>query len=63
MIDENLSRTPHIEFVGKKIQQRICFLRRLKAFGARSQIIYLFFTSVIQSTVPYCSTTWLNSYK
>ena len=42
MIDENLSWTPHIDFLGKRIQQRINFLRRLKSFGASSQITFYF---------------------
>ena len=43
------------------LQQRVYFLRRLRSFGASSQIIYLFFTSVIQSIMLYCSTAWLSS--
>ena len=61
MIDQNLTWTDHIDFTCKKIQQRIYFLRRLRSFGASAQIIFLFFTSVIQSVMLYCSTAWYNS--
>ena len=58
MIDGYLSWTSHIEFSCKKTQQRICFLRRLSLLGAISQIISLFFTSVIQSAMLYCTIAW-----
>ena len=45
----------------KRIQQNIYFLHRLKSFGASSQIMFLFFTSVIQSIMLYCSIAWLSN--
>ena len=58
MIGQNHSWTHHIEFTCIKIQQHIYFLQRLRSFGASTQIISLFFTSVFQSVVLYCSTVW-----
>ena len=60
MIDENLSWTPHIDFLGKRIRQHIYFLRRLKSFGASSRLVFLLFTSVIRSIMLYCSTACLS---
>ena len=45
MTDENLSWTSHIEFICKKIQQRVYLLRRLRSFGASSKIIFVFHIS------------------
>ena len=61
MIDQNPSWTHHIEFTCKNIQQCIYFLRRLRSFGASTQIISLFFMSVFQSVMLYCSTVWQSS--
>ena len=36
-------------------------LRRLRSFGASSQILSLFYTSVVQTVMLYCSTAWFNS--
>ena len=41
MVDENLSWTPHINFLGKSIQQRIYFFRRLKSYPNDLSIFYL----------------------
>lgn len=42
MIDATLSWTPHLDYICKKIQQRVYFLHRLRSFGASSWIIALF---------------------
>ncbi len=39
----------------KKSMQRIYFLRRLRSFGARKQILLLFFMSVIMIVLQYCN--------
>ena len=49
MIDATLSRSPHIDYICKRVQQRIYSLRRLRSFGASSQILSLFHTSVVQT--------------
>ena len=61
MIDTTLSWSSHIEYICKRIQQRIYSLRRLRWFGASSQILSLFYTSVVQTVLLYCSTAWFNS--
>ena len=61
MIDAPLSWSPHIDFIYKRVQQRIYSLRRLRSFGASSQILSLFYTSVVQTVMLYCSTAWFNS--
>ena len=54
MIDESLSWAPHIDFLGKRTQQRVSFLCRVKSFGTSSQMMFLYFTSVIRSIALYC---------
>ena len=61
MIDATLSWSSHIDYICKRVQQRIYSLRRLRSFGASSQILSLFYTSVVQTVMLYCSTAWFNS--
>ena len=61
MIDANLTWSSHIDYIRKRIQQRMYSLRRLRLFGASSQILSLFYTSVVQTVMLYCSTAWFNS--
>ena len=61
MIDSTLSWSSHIYYICKRIQQRMYSLRRLRSFGASSQILSLFYTSVVQTVMLYCSTAWYNS--
>lgn len=48
-IDHLLSLKDHIEFVCKRTNIYIHFLRRLRSFGASRQILLLFFTLVFMS--------------
>ena len=43
-----------------KAKQRIYFLRKLKLFNIDHDIMMLFYYSVIQSVVTFCSIAWLN---
>ena len=61
MIDASLSWSYHIDYLCKRIQQRIYSLRRLRSFGASSQILSPFYTSVVQTVMLYCSTAWYDS--
>ena len=61
MIDNTLSWSHQIDYICKRVQQRIYSLRRLRSFGASSQILSLFYTSVVQTVMLYCSTAWFNS--
>ena len=63
MIDANLSWSSHIDYTCKRIQQRMYSLRRLRSFGASSQILSIFYMSIVQTVMLYCSrpTAWFNS--
>ena len=56
-IDNNLSWTPHMNALCKKISTKVFQLSRLKHF-VNFQVRKLFFTSHIQSLIDYGSTLW-----
>ena len=57
-IDKTLSWRDHIDVISMQI---IYFLHRLRSFGARKQILLLFFMSVIMSVLQYCNSVWYMS--
>ena len=57
-MDTALSWSAHIDFICKKVQQRIYFLRRLRSFGANKTILLLFFQSIVQSVMLYGCCAW-----
>ena len=57
-MDSDLSWTYHVDYICSKVQQRIHFLRRLRSFGASSEILSLFFVSTIQSILQYGGAVW-----
>jgi len=59
IIDDMLSWKDHIDSLCKITKQKIYFLRRLRSFGVRKQILLLFFRSVIMSILQYCNSIWL----
>jgi hypothetical protein len=61
MIDNMLSWKDHIDALCNRTKQRIYFLRRLRSFGVRKQILLLFFISVIMSVLQYCNSVWYRS--
>ena len=60
-IDYLFSWKDHVDFVCKRTKQSIYFLCRLRSFGASSQILNLFFTSVKMSILQYCNIVWYKS--
>lgn len=60
-VDHNLSWSFQVDHVCAKVQQRMYFLRRLRAYGASAEILKLFYCSTIQSIIQYCGTVWYNS--
>ncbi len=57
-VDAALSWSAHIDYLCSKVQQQIYFLWRLWSFGANTQILLVFFQSVIQSVVQYGMRAW-----
>lgn len=41
-VDSTLSWAAHIDYLHKRVQQRICFLQRLTSFGASKHILVIF---------------------
>ena len=60
IIDNNLSWTPHMNTLCKKISTKVFQLSRLKHF-VNFRVRKLFFTSHIQSLIDYGSTLWDSS--
>lgn len=60
MIDATISWSPHIDYICRRVQQCIYSLCRLRSFGASKEILSLFYTSVVQTVMLYCSTAWFN---
>ncbi len=52
-VDATLSWSAHTDYICSKVQHRICFLRRFWSFGAKKQILLLFFQSIRQSVMQY----------
>lgn len=57
-IDCNLSWKDHVNSVCSRIQQRLCFLKRLRVFGVGQKIVRLFYTAVIESILRYGISVW-----
>ena len=61
-IDNNLSWTPHMNTLCKKISTKVFQLSRLKHF-VNFRVRKIFFTSHIQSLIDYRSTLWDSASK
>ena len=59
-IDNQLNWNVNTRKLCSKANQRIYFLRKLKLFNIDRDIMMLFYHSVIQSVVMFCSIAWLN---
>ena len=60
-VDHKLSWSIQVDHVCTKVQQRLYFLRRLRAHGASTEILHLFYRSTIQSIIQYCGAVWYNT--
>ena len=63
IIDDKLEWDPHSSSVHSKMQQRLFFLRKLNSFHIDSKILYLFYTSVIESILLFCFHAWGGNIK
>ncbi|KAK2180078.1 hypothetical protein NP493_457g03020 [Ridgeia piscesae] len=57
-ISNNLKWELNIDTIVKKVQQRLHFLRRLRAFGLTTQIMLTFCRSPIESVLTFSITVW-----
>ena len=60
-ISSDLKWDKHIEMNLKKAQQKMYFLRLLKSFGVRSEILINFYRSCIESFLSNAILVWFNS--
>jgi hypothetical protein len=61
VIDDRLKWTANIAACHKKTSQRMFFLRKLKQFKVNSNILYLFYQSVVQSIILYNQLCYYNN--
>ena len=52
-ISNTLGRNANVEVTVKKAQQRLFFLRQLKKFGLRREILIQFYDSVVESVLTF----------
>ena len=58
IIDDKLEWDAHSSSVHSKMQQRLFVLRKLNAFNIDCKILYLFYSSVIESILLFCFHAW-----
>ena len=57
-IDDAFSWRVHVESLCSRLQQRLYFLRRLRAFGVEQKVMLLFYHAVLESIIRYGITAW-----
>ena len=57
-IDDKLDWDAHASIVNSRMQRRLFFLRKLNSFNIDPTIMYLFYTSVIESVLLFCIQAW-----
>ena len=57
-IDDKLEWNHHASNVHAKMSQRLFFLRKLNFFHIDSKLLYLFYSSVIESILLFCFCAW-----
>ena len=63
VIDDQLNWSDQTKATLMKCNQRLYYLRKMKQFHVNERILYLFYTSVIQSTITHDSIVWFHSAK
>ena len=62
LIDENLTRSDHIDKLAKKIASSIAALKRVRQFVSPSTLLCIY-NVLIQPHFDYCSVVWGNCHK
>ena len=57
-LDNTLSWKAHVQGLCSRLQQRLYFLRRLRAFGVDQKFMLLFYHAVLESIMRYGITAW-----
>ncbi len=60
-ISQDLKWDNHIEFIVKKAQQRLYFLRQLRKFILPQELLKQFYSAIIESVLCTSITVWFNS--
>ena len=60
-IDDHLNWGEQTKAVSLKCNQKLYFLRKLKQFNVNERILWLFYASVIQSTITHDNVVWYNN--
>ena len=60
-ISKTLTWDEHVLAARKKAQQRLYFLRQLKKFRVKQDILMQFYRSIIESILTFSLTTWFGS--
>ena len=61
IIDHKLKGNLNVSQIHKKCNQRLYFLRKLRNVKVDSTILTLFYTSIIQSVLSFCISSWFGS--
>lgn len=60
-IDNTLKWNVHVDYLCKKLAQRLHFLRRLRLFGVCTGIMSTFYNAVLESLIRYGMAAWFGS--
>ena len=56
--DSKLNWSNHCTLIVSKCKQRLFFLRLLNSFGVKNDILHIFYTSMIESTICFNISLW-----
>lgn len=60
-IDNTLTWSTHVDCLCSRLQQRLHFLRRLRAHGVDKDIMLIFNQAVLESLIRYSMTAWFEN--
>ena len=61
IMDEKLHWGPNTEFIFKKCQQRLYFMRKLRSFNVNTRVMLLFYRCFIESVLTFSMQCWYGS--
>ena len=60
-IDDKLSFTENVQYLYNRCSRRMCYLRQLADIKVTTEILGLFYKSIIESTLSFCIAAWFAS--